>query len=76
MNSVLAATRSSRGGFSSCLAVSVRRVIVLGVSTFHLEPGKIQVFTSIISCVYIGQINRVSLFNLTRFPRLVLIRKS
>ena len=40
---VLAAARYSRGGFSPCLAVSVRRVRVPGGSTFHLEPGTIEV---------------------------------
>ena len=40
MASRLAATSYSRGGFSPCLSGSARRVMVLGGSTFHLEPGK------------------------------------
>ena len=38
MVAVLVATSYSRGGFSLCLAASVRRVVVPGGSKFHLEP--------------------------------------
>ena len=38
---VFAATIYYRGGFSLCLAGNVRRVMVAGGSTFHLEPGTI-----------------------------------
>ena len=38
---LLAASSYSRGGFILCLAGSARRVMVQGVSTFHLEPGTI-----------------------------------
>ena len=41
MAAMLAAASYSRGGFSPCLAGSVRCVIVPGGSTFHLEPGTI-----------------------------------
>ena len=41
MAAVLAAASYSRGGFSPCLAVSARRVMVPGEITFHLEPGTI-----------------------------------
>ena len=41
MAAVLAAASYSRGGFSTCLAISARRVMVPGGSTFHLEPGAI-----------------------------------
>ena len=41
MAAVLVAARYSREGFSPCLAVSLRRVMVPGGSTFHLEPGTI-----------------------------------
>ena len=41
MAAVLAAASYSRGVFSLCLAGSVRRVMVPGGSTFHLEPRTI-----------------------------------
>ena len=41
---VLAAVRYSRGGFSPCLVVSARRVMVPGGSTFHMEPVTIMVY--------------------------------
>ena len=41
MAAVLAAASYSRGGFSLCLAGSVRRVMVTGGSTFHLKPRTI-----------------------------------
>ena len=41
MAAVLAAASYSRGGFSPYLAVSARRFMVPGGSTFHLEPGTI-----------------------------------
>ena len=41
MASVMAGASYSRGGFSPCLAVSSRRVMVPGGSTIHLEPEKI-----------------------------------
>ena len=41
MAAVLAAASYSRGGFSPCLAVSVRHVRVPVGSKFHLEPGTI-----------------------------------
>ena len=42
MAAVLADSIYSRGEFSPCLAVSVKRVRVPGGSTFHLEPGTIK----------------------------------
>ena len=41
MAAVLAAASYYRGGFSPCLDVSARRVMVRGGSTFHQEPGTI-----------------------------------
>ena len=41
MAAALAVTSYSRGCFSLCLAVSARRVMVPGRSTFHLKPGTI-----------------------------------
>ena len=41
MAAVLAAASYSIGGFSLCLSVSARHVMVPGVITFHLEPGTI-----------------------------------
>ena len=41
MATVLAAARYYREGFSLCLAVSAKRVMVPGGSTFHLESGTI-----------------------------------
>ena len=41
MAAVMAADIYSRAGFSLCLAYSARRVMVLGGSTFHPEPGTI-----------------------------------
>ena len=38
---VVVAASYSRGGFSHCLAISVRHVIVPGGGTFHLGPGTI-----------------------------------
>ena len=38
MAAVLAAASYSRIGFSTCLAVRVRRVMVPGGSVLHLEP--------------------------------------
>ena len=43
MAAVLAAASYSIGDFSPCLAGSARRVMVPGVSTFHLEPGTIPI---------------------------------
>ena len=43
MAAVLVAASYSRRGFSPCLAVSARRVRVPGGSTFHLEPGTIDI---------------------------------
>ena len=45
---VLAAARYSRGGFNPCLAVSTRRIMVQGGSTFHLEPGTIHPFWNLL----------------------------
>ena len=51
---IVSATASySRGGFSPCLAVSVRRVMVTGGSTFQLEPGTIKTVLIIICFLYI-----------------------
>ena len=47
MAAVLVAASYSRGGFSPCFAVSARRVMVPGGSTFHLEPGTIPTILSI-----------------------------
>ena len=41
MSAVLAAASYSRGDLSLCLAGIVRRVMVPGGITFHLEPGTI-----------------------------------
>ena len=41
MATVLVAASYYTGGFSLCLAGSARRVVALGVSTFHLKPGRI-----------------------------------
>ena len=41
MAAMLAAARYSRGGFSLCRVDNVKRVMVPGGSTFHLEPGTI-----------------------------------
>ena len=41
MAAVLEAASYSKGGFSLCLAVSVRPVMVPGGSMSHLEPGTI-----------------------------------
>ena len=41
---VLAATSYSKIGFSPCLAICARCVMVPGVSAFHLEPGTIHPF--------------------------------
>ena len=48
MAAVWAAARYSRGGLSLCLAISARRVMVPGVSTFHLEPGTIHPFWNLL----------------------------
>ena len=41
MAALMEASSYSRIGFSLCLAVRARRVMVPGGSVFHLEPGKI-----------------------------------
>ena len=45
MSAMLAAASYSSGGSSTCLAVSARRVIVPGGSTYHLEPVTIIQYT-------------------------------
>ena len=62
MAAMLAAAGYSRGCFSPCLAVSVRRVMVPGGSTFHLEPGTVDILvTSFLLIDYLGVLSISSL---------------
>ena len=48
MAALLAAASYSRIGFSPCLAIRARRVRVPGGGAFHLEPGTIRIYTSLL----------------------------
>ena len=48
MAAVLAAASYCRGGFSLCLYLSARRVMIPGGITFHQEPGTILMYMPMI----------------------------